>query len=82
MGSHEKGQRASYGASPGDDAHPEPYLYVASWGEVDRNDPFWNDPTFNGASLTYSEILDSEDQLQTAQFFFRRGYERLAGKAA
>lgn len=82
MGSHEKGQRASYGASPGDDAHPEPYLYVGSWGDVDRNDPFWNDPTFNGASLTYSEILDSEDQLQTAQFFFRRGYERLTGKAA
>lgn len=82
MGSYEKGQRASYGASPGDNAHPEPYLYVGSWGEVDRNDPFWNDSTFNGASLSYPEILDSEDHLQTAQFFYRRGYERLMGKAA
>ncbi|MFP4073452.1 MAG: hypothetical protein ACLFVZ_05395 [Actinomycetota bacterium] len=82
MGSYERGQRASYGASPGDDAHPEPYLYVGSWSEVDRNDPFWNDSTFNGASMSYSEILDSEDHVQTAQFFFRRGYERLTGKAA
>jgi len=82
MGSHEKGQRASYGASPGDEGHPEPYLYVGSWSEVDRNDAFWNDSTFNGASLSYSEILDSEDHVQTAQFFFRRGYELLTGKAA
>lgn len=82
MGSYEKGQRASYGASPGDDAHPEPYLYVGSWSEVDRNDPFWNDSTFNEASLSYSEILNTEDHVRTAQFFFRRGYERLTGKAA
>ena len=25
------GRRATYGGSPGDDAHPEPYLYVAPW---------------------------------------------------
>lgn len=79
MGANEKGQRASYGASPGDDAHPEPYLYVASWGEINRDDPYWNDNTFNGASLSYQEILESDDQLKTALAFIRRGFDQLAG---
>ncbi|HEX6300331.1 MAG TPA: hypothetical protein VF148_07705 [Acidimicrobiia bacterium] len=82
IGSQDEGRRASYGASPGDDAHPEPYLYVAAWSEIDRADPFWNDTTFNGASLSYSYILDSDDQLQTALFFFGRAHERLIGRAA
>jgi hypothetical protein len=82
IGSHEEGRRASYGASPGDDAHPEPYLYVAAWSEIDRADPFWNDTTFNGASLPYSDILDSDDQLDAALFFFRRAHARLDEKVA
>src|ERR687884_377608 len=31
LGSEERGQRAAYGGSPGDEEHPEPYLYVAPW---------------------------------------------------
>jgi hypothetical protein len=31
LGSEAAGQRADYGASPGDDEHPDPYLYVAPW---------------------------------------------------
>lgn len=77
MGSYEKGHRASFGASPGDGGHPEPYLYVAAWGEVDRDDPFWNDETFNGASLSYRQLLEAEDQKQTAVDFYRDGYRRL-----
>lgn len=77
MGSYEKGQRASYGASPGDDNHREPYLYVAAWGEIDRGDLFWNDTTFNGASLTYRELIDSDDQEKTAVDFLRRGFDKL-----
>lgn len=77
MGSSDEGRRASYGASPGDDAHPEPYLYVAAWGELDRSDPYWNDEAFNGASLGYREILDADNQVEAAHGFYRRGYERL-----
>ena len=77
LGSQEEGHRASYGASAGDAAHPEPYLYVAAWGEIDRGDPFWNDTTFNGASISYSELLDAGDQVETALSFLRSGYERL-----
>jgi hypothetical protein len=69
--------RASYGASPGDDAHPEPYLYVAAWGSIDRSDPYWNDAAFNGASLSYQEILVANDQRATALGFLHAGYERL-----
>src|SRR5207245_2656971 len=44
------GARANFGASPGDNAHPEPYLYVGPW-EL-RAGEFWNEPF--GASLSYS----------------------------
>lgn len=77
MGSSEKGHRASYGASPGDEMHAGPYLYVASWGEIDRGDRYWNDHSFNGASLSYEDILDTDDQVVVASDFYRRGYERL-----
>jgi hypothetical protein len=79
MGSSDRGHRASYGASPGDEAHPEPYLYVAPWGEIDHLDGFWNDPAFNGASLPYQELLGAEDQRETALAFIRAGFERLTG---
>jgi hypothetical protein len=79
MGSLEAGQRASYGASPGDDGHPEPYLYVAAWGEIDRSDPYWNDETFNGSSLSYPDLLAAEDQRATALAFLREGFTRLTG---
>ncbi|MDR9451708.1 MAG: hypothetical protein RI637_10865 [Acidimicrobiia bacterium] len=77
MGSYERGHRASYGASPGDDAHPEPYLYVAAWGEIDRSDPYWNDETFNGASLSYRHLLAAGDQRATALAFLQQGFEGL-----
>lgn len=79
MGSNERGHRASYGASPGDDAHPEPYLYVAAWGDIDRSDHYWNDTTFNGASLPYRQLLAAGDQRATALTFLRQGFERLTG---
>lgn len=77
MGSYEAGERASYGASPGDESHPEPYLYAAAWGDIDRSDPFWNDTTFNGASLSYQELLAADDQRGVALDFIRSGWERL-----
>lgn len=82
MGSADDGARASYGASAGDDAHPEPYLYIAAWGEISRSDPFWNDSTFNGASLSYRQLLDADEPYATALEFIREGHRRLTGNAA
>lgn len=80
LGSQEAGKRASYGASPGDQSHAEPYLYVAAWGEIDRSDPYWNDTTFNGASLSYEELLGTDDPESLALEFLLDGYRRLAGR--
>ncbi|MDQ4097934.1 MAG: hypothetical protein M3144_08725 [Actinomycetota bacterium] len=63
------GQRANYGGSPGDDAHPEPYLYVGPFDT--RTGSFWNEPF--GASLSYQAILAGADPLA----FFRRGRDLL-----
>lgn len=72
LGNPEAGARASIGVSLGDAHHPEPYLYVSAWGEIDRSNPIWNDPNFNGASLAYSEFVESDDQRETALTFYRR----------
>lgn len=76
MGGSDSGQRASFGISPGDSAHVEPYLYVAAWADVDREVGYWNDPAFNGASLSYSE-LSTGNRHQRALAFFLEGYRIL-----
>ncbi len=68
IGSEEAGQRAGYGASPGDDEHPEPYLYVVPWGEVPAGD-LWQASGFAGAELPYSALLRAEDQRASAVAF-------------
>lgn len=65
-------QRANYGASPGDEGQPEPYLYVGPWGPVAEN-KFWNAAHFNGAVLTLSEFVAAVDPADTALQFLRRG---------
>jgi hypothetical protein len=72
------GARAVYGCSPGDATHDEPYVYVAPWQPVDRAEPFWNDPAFNGASLPLTQLLGAADQRDAALTFFRRGLELTA----
>lgn len=71
-------KRASYGASPGDAAHPNPYLYVAPWGEVDR-DEFWNASGFNGASLDYSALLEAGDPVARGLDFLVKGHRAVTG---
>jgi hypothetical protein len=71
--------RASFGASPGDDQHDEPYLYVAPWSADRAGDAFWNDAAFGGASLSYAGLLTETDQRGAALAFLRRGVEVLAG---
>ena len=75
LGEESTGRRASFGASPGDDAHPEPYLYVGPWEK--RTGAFWNDGTFGGAALSYATLLAADDQRETALAFFRQGLEEL-----
>ena len=67
----------NYGCSPGDDAIPEPYLYVGPHeGPVDPDDPFWNAPF--GAAITADEVADIESALA----FFERGRSLVAHSRA
>jgi len=77
MGDADAGSRATYGTSPGDGGHDEPYLYVGAWGDVDRDDPYWNETDFNGASMSYADLRAAKDPVAEAIEFFRGGYERL-----
>ena len=72
------GRRATYGFSPGDHSHDEPYIYVAAWGDVDRADPFWNETNFNGASLSFSALASAGDHYGAAVAFLKEGYGRLS----
>jgi hypothetical protein len=72
-----EGRRASYGASPGDAAHEEPYFYVAAWGEIDRDVEYWNDRAFNGASLGYGTLLGAASPHDVARDFLIEGYRIL-----
>ncbi len=56
LGDQEAGRRATYGASPGDEEHPEPYLYVATWNPPPEG-PLWNATAFTGAELAYAELI-------------------------
>jgi hypothetical protein len=71
-GDEAAGARGTFGASPGDDAHEEPYLYVTHWADVSA-DPFWDDASFAGASFPLSALVAADDQVATALAFFRRG---------
>jgi hypothetical protein len=65
----------NYGCSPGDDAIPEPYLYVGPHAGPPAGDSFWNAPF--GAVLTADAVRDADDAIA----FFQRGraLERGAG---
>ncbi len=60
----------NYGASPGDEAHAEPYLYVGPW-EAPPEGPLWNAQGFPGAELAYAELLEADDRRAAALEFFR-----------
>jgi hypothetical protein len=70
LGSDAAGQRATYGGSPADVHHPQPYLYASPW--KGRIDPFFGDPSFRGASLTHAELVAADDPQSAALAFLRR----------
>jgi hypothetical protein len=65
--------RATFGASPGDAAITQPYLYVlpAHFDAV-RDSEAWNAETFDGAVLPVSELVDAPDQRAAALTFLKR----------
>ncbi len=76
--------RGSYGASPGDGAIPEPYLYLSVWwpdrvgldvSDLDR--AVWNAPSFTGAVLRVSDFPPGEDPVEVAAGFWLDGRNRL-----
>jgi hypothetical protein len=69
LGDEDAGWRATYGASPGDEQHPEPYLYVATWNPLVAG-PLWNATAFAGAELAYAELIAAGDRRAAAHDFF------------
>jgi hypothetical protein len=67
---------ATYGFSPGDEHHAEPYAYVAPWIEVEGE--LWQADGFRGAELPYAELLAAPDQGAVALDFFTTRKDALA----
>jgi hypothetical protein len=76
LGSESSRHRATIGASPGDENHPDPYLYVTPW-TAEVSGELWNATGFRGAELGYSELLATEDQRRAALDFCRERYRAL-----
>jgi hypothetical protein len=58
---------ATYGFSPGDELHAEPYAYVAPWNAVDGD--LWQASGFRGAELPYAALLAAPDPRAAALEF-------------
>jgi hypothetical protein len=74
-GDEAAGGRATYGASPGDAHHAEPYLYASPW--AGRIDPFFDDPGFRGVARTYAQLAASPEPRAAALAFLREARERI-----
>jgi len=76
LGAEAEGRRANYGGSPGDEAHPEPYLYVTPWSPPPSGE-LWNATAFEGAELPYHALLQADDQAAVALDFLRARLDAL-----
>ena len=79
LGDDGAGCRANYGVSPGDDDHPEPYLYVGPW-DTSVSGEGWNARGFTGAELTYAELISAPDQRRAALEFMYDRRRALEGR--
>ena len=79
LGLESEGRRANCGASPGDEHHDEPYIYVGPWDPEKAKGELWNATGFPGAELSYSELLAADDQRRTALEFMRERLRALKG---
>ena len=72
--------RVTLGASPGDAAVPEPYLYVLPWDfDAAPASTRWNAGHFSGALLAYGDLAGRADQRAAALDFLRAGRDLVAG---
>lgn len=78
--------RATYGASPGDEAQSQqPYLYVSPWdpgffdSPTTQGDDFWNAKSFMGAVMEFGALCDSPSPYHAALEFFLSAKARLGG---
>ena len=78
QGEEADGRRAGYGFSPGDEQHPEPYVYVGPWAEPPRG-PGWTAVGFRGAELRYAALRRASDPRAAALEFLRDRRAALLG---
>lgn len=78
LGREQAGQRAAFGLSPGDEQHPEPYVYVAPW-QTPPPGELWQAQAFAGAELSYAELMTAHDQRAAALEFLRARLTGLTG---
>ena len=77
LGNEGRGRRATFGASPGDEQHEEPYLYVTPAKAELASGELWGATGFSGAELPYSELLAAPDQRRAALEFMRERYRAI-----
>jgi hypothetical protein len=75
MGDAGANRRATYGASPGDRHHREPYLYASPW--AGRIDGFFDEESFKGAARAYGRLAAAADPRGAAIAFLREARERV-----
>jgi hypothetical protein len=78
LGDERAGARAAYGCSPGDETHPEPYIYVAPWTAPPPGE-LWQAEGFAGAELGYASLLAAADPRALALEFLTARLEALSG---
>jgi hypothetical protein len=76
-GDEAAGQRATYGASPGDEEHAEPYLYVGPW-RTPAPSEIWNAYGFTGAELAWAELVMDADPRAAAREFWNAARDALS----
>ena len=72
------GRRSMFGASPGDDAVIEPYLYALPPAGTPPGE-LWNATSFRGAILPLSDMVHASDQRAAALAFLRERRDAVAG---
>ena len=78
FGNADAGTRGNYGASPGDSAIAEPYLYVGPWDASLRTGKLAEHPW--GAAITYGELQSGGDAKGAGTDFFREGAALILGQ--
>lgn len=78
LGDADAGTRANYGASPGDGAIGQPYLYVGPWDAGRRTGKLATHPW--GTAITYEELRASGDAKGAGTDFLLEGAALILGQ--